>query len=223
MNAMQKKKEQVSVSEKAEETETENKKSSYTVEDFIEKLLKSHNFTLTLNDANEKETPIRKKDQKVNRGETPEQRAKRRDKQLNAITAKFNFSDLQMGVDKKGNKISPEKVKQLFKKCFGTGNPGSNIKPYLDYMCAMLIDKRNQCKMLPEEGYNRQTVLNVLGYFLKKNILVGKPDEIINIVFSDAKGGICRNLLRGLDNLRKGTAEALDFYIDKVLNGEPLM
>lgn len=53
--------------------------------------------------------------------------------------------------------------------------------------------------------------------------LLVKQGEIMNIVFRDAKGGICRNLLRGLDNLREGTAKALDFYIDKVLNGEPLM
>ena len=53
--------------------------------------------------------------------ETPEERSKRKEKVMKAITALFDFDDNVFCRDNNGNRITNERLATLFRRCFGFG------------------------------------------------------------------------------------------------------
>ena len=155
--------------------------------------------------------------------ETPEERAKRKENVMNAITALFDFDDNVFCRDNNGNRITNERLATLFRRCFGFGAyPSKELMSVIDTLWVLLIDKRNQCSKNPNEDYFRQTVLNVLGYYKEKGIVCGNKLELARSVFKDADDSLAKNIERGISSnvFPANTSELLDLYIDKLLNGE---
>ena len=167
--------------------------------------------------ATEEATPVEKQE------ETPEERAKRKENVMNAITALFDFDDNVFCRDNNGNRITNERLATLFRRCFGFGAyPSKELMSVIDTLWVLLIDKRNQCSKNPNEDYFRQTVLNVLGYYKEKGIVCGNKLELARSVFKDADDSLAKNIERGISSnvFPANTSELLDLYIDKLLNGE---
>lgn len=91
--------------------------------------------------------------------ETPEERAKRKENVMNAITALFDFEEKVFCKDDNGNRITNERLAILFRRSFGFGShPSKELMSVIDALWVLLIDKRNQCFKHPDEDYFRQTV-----------------------------------------------------------------
>ena len=119
--------------------------------------------------------------------ETPEERAKRKEIVMNAITALFDFDDKFFYKDDNGNRITNERLAILFRRCFGLGaHPSKELLSVIDTLWRLLINKRNQCFKNPNEDFFRQTVLNVIGYFREKGIICGNKLDIARCVFKNA-------------------------------------
>ncbi len=154
---------------------------------------------------------------------TPEERAKRKEIVMNAITALFDFEDKVFYKDDNGKRITNERLAILFRHCFGYGAyPSKKLMSVIDILWELLIDKRNQCFKHPDEDYFRQTVLNVLGYYKEKGIISGNKLELARSVFKDADDNLAKNLERSISSnvFPEKTSELLDLYIDKLKNGE---
>ena len=104
--------------------------------------------------------------------ETAEEREKRKLEVMRVITAGFDFTDEQLGYDNNHKKITNERIAALFRKCFGIGSyPSSTNKVIMEQMWVLLIDKRDKCAKQGGEGFYRQTVLNVIGYYVSCGLI----------------------------------------------------
>lgn len=155
--------------------------------------------------------------------ETPEERAKRKENVMNAITALFDFEEKVFCKDEKGNRITNERLAILFRRCFGFGaHPSKELMSVIDALWVLLIDKRNQCFKHPDEDYFRQTVLNILGYYQKKGLINCNKSDILHTIYMEADESLAKNIERGISSnvFPAKTAELLDLYIDKLKKGE---
>lgn len=155
--------------------------------------------------------------------ETPEERAKRRENVLSAITALFDFDDKAFCQDDNGNRITNERLAILFRRCFGFGAyPSKELMSVIEILWVLLIDKRNQCFKNPNEDYFRQTVLNVLGYYKEKGLICGNKLDLARSVFKDADDNLAKNIERGISSnvFPAKTNKLFDLYIDKLEKGE---
>lgn len=157
------------------------------------------------------------------RVETPEEREKRKVEVMKAITERFDFTDEQLGRDNNRKKLTNERVAILFRKCFGMGSyPTQENKHIMEQMWVLLMDKRDKCAKQGGEGFYRQTVLNVIGYFVSEDILTGLPLDLARAIFKDADRNIAKNISRGITSsaFPEGLTDMLDCYIDKLMEGE---
>lgn len=157
------------------------------------------------------------------RQETPEERAKRKETVMNAITALFDFDDKVFCRDDNGNRITNERLAILFRRCFGFGaHPSKELMSVIDALWVLLIDKRNQCFKHPDEDYFRQTVLNILGYYQKKGLINCNKSDILHTIYMEADESLAKNIERGISSnvFPTKTSELLDLYIDKLKKGE---
>lgn len=155
--------------------------------------------------------------------ETVEERDKRKAEVMKAITDKFDFVDENLGFDNRHRRITNERLGVLFRKCFGIGSyPSATNKAVMEQLWVLLIDDRNQCTKMPGEDFFRQTVLNIIGYFVGEEIVCGMPRVIARSIFKDADTNIAKNVSRGVGSnvFPEGTSDMLDFYINKLLEGE---
>lgn len=155
--------------------------------------------------------------------ETAEERDKRKAEVLKAITDKFDFADENLGYDNNRKKITNDRLGILFRKCFGIGShPSVENKAVMEQLWVLLIDERNQCAKEPGEDFFRQTVLNIIGYFAGEEIVCGMPRVIARSIFKEADTNIAKNISRGVGSnvFPEKTTEVLDFYIDKLMDGE---
>lgn len=155
--------------------------------------------------------------------ETPEERARRKENVMNAITVLFCFGNKVFCRDDNGNLITNERLTILFCHCFGFGaHPSKELMAVIDTLWGLLIDKRNQCYKKPNEDYYRQTVLNILGYYKKKGIICGNKLELARSIFKDADESLAKNIERGISSnvFPVKTRELLDIYIDKLKKGD---
>lgn len=142
---------------------------------------------------------------------------------ISTITTLFDFDEVALCRDNKGNRVTNERLAILFRRCFGLGAyPSKELLPVIDALWELLIDKRNQCFKNPNEDYFRQTVLNVLGYYKEKGIICGNKLELARSVFKDADDSLAKNIERGISSnvFPAKTSELFDLYIDKLYNGE---
>lgn len=155
--------------------------------------------------------------------ETPEERAKRKETVMNAITALFDFEEKVFCKDDNGNRITNERLAILFRRSFGFGaHPSKELMSVIDTLWILLIDKRNQCFKHPDEDYFRQTVLNILGYYQKKGLISCNKSDILHTIYMEADDSLAKNIERGISSnvFPAKTAELLDLYIDKLKKGE---
>ena len=155
--------------------------------------------------------------------EIPEERAKRKENVMNAITALFDFDEKVFCKDDYGNRITNERLAILFRRCFGFGaHPSKELMSVIDALWVLLIDKRNQCFKQPNEDYFRQTVLNILGYYQKKGLISCNKSDILHTIYKEADESLAKNIERGISSnvFPAKTAELLDLYIDKLKKGE---
>ena len=167
--------------------------------------------------ATEEATPVEKQE------ETPEERAKRKENVMNAITALFDFDDKVFCKDDNGNRITNERLAILFRRCFGFGaHPSKELMSVTDTLWVLLIDKRNQCFKHPNEDYFRQTVLNILGYYQKKGLINSNKSDILHTIYMEADESLAKNIERGISSnvFPAKTSELLDLYIDKLKKGD---
>lgn len=157
------------------------------------------------------------------RVETAEEREKRKLEVMRAITDKFDFADEQLGRDNQHKRITNERLAVLFRKCFGIGSyPTSENKAIMEQMWVLLMDKRDKCAKQGGEGFFRQTVLNVIGYYVSCGLISGLPLDLAQAVFKDADRNIAKNISRNISSpaLPEGLVDVLDVYIDKLMEGE---
>lgn len=155
--------------------------------------------------------------------ETPEERAKRKENVMKAITSLFNFDDKVFCKDDNGNRITNGRLAILFRRCFGFGaHPSKELMSVIDTLWVLLIDKRNQCFKHPNEDYFRQTVLNILGYYQKKGIINCNKSDILHTIYMEADESLAKNIERGVSSnvFPEKTSELFDLYIDKLKKGE---
>jgi hypothetical protein len=131
--------------------------------------------------------------------ETAEERDKRKLEVMRAITAGFDFSDEQLGYDNNHRKLTNDRIAALFRKCFGIGSyPSATNKTIMDQMWVLLIDKRDKCAKQGGEGFFRQTVLNVIGYYVSCGLISGLPLDLAQAVFKDADRNMAKNISRNM-------------------------
>ena len=155
--------------------------------------------------------------------ETVENREKRKKNVMKAITDRFDFADENLGFDNSGKRITNERMKVLFRQCLGMGSyPSAQNKAVMEQLWVLLMDARNQCFKEPGEDYFRQTVLNIIGYYYGEGIVYGQTRDIARSIFKDADTNIAKNVSRGIGSpvFPERTAEMLDYYMDKLLNGD---
>ena len=157
------------------------------------------------------------------RVETAEEREKRKLEVMRVVTAGFNFTEEQLGRDNNRKKLTNDRIAVLFRKCFGLGSyPTPENKAIMEQMWVLLIDKRDKCAKQGSEGFFRQTVLNVIGYFVSCGLLSGLPLDLAKAVFKDADRNIAKNISRNITSTAfpEGMVDVLDVYIDKLMEGE---
>ncbi len=155
--------------------------------------------------------------------ETSEEREKRKMEVMRAITDKFDFKKEQLGYDNNRKKLTNERIAILFRKCFGIGShPSTTNKTIIDQMWVLLIDKRDKCAKQGGEGFFRQTVLNVIGYYVSCGLISGLPLDLAQAVFKDADRNMAKNISRNITSaaLPERLVDMLDLYIDKLMDGE---
>ena len=140
-----------------------------------------------------------------------------------AKTCRFDLNHEILGYDNRGRQISSERVALLFSKCLGIGSyPSRPYRLLIEQVWVLLIDARKQCTKRPGEDYFRQTVLNIVGYFVSRGIICGAKLDIAQCIFADADANLARNIERNIESavFPEGLAEMLDLYIEKLRNGE---
>lgn len=156
--------------------------------------------------------------------ETKDDREARKLTVMEDIIGRFDFADEQLARDERGNRITNDRLGILFAKVFGMrgAHPAASSQPVIEGLWTLLIDERNQCAKRPNEGFFRQTVLNVIGYFFSNDIVCGQPRDVARSIFPDTDTNEARNINRGISSnvFPEGTAEHIDLYIDKLQNGE---
>ncbi len=156
--------------------------------------------------------------------ETKEERKMRKEAALTAICQCINFDMHKLGYDENRKRLTNERICQLLRRCLGMGQlPQKDAyRSTMEELWVLLIDVRNQCHKEPGEPYFRQTVLNILGYFVGKGLITGTPLDIARCVFSDADVSLAKNVSRGISSKVFPTHldEVLNYYINQLLHGE---
>lgn len=156
--------------------------------------------------------------------ETKESRDERKKSVMEDIIGRFSFSTEQLARDRRGNRISNERLGIAFAQVLGLrgAHPGASAMSLIEQLWTLLIDERNQCVKRADEGFIRQTVLNIIGYFVKRGIVCGQPRDVARSIFPDTDTNEARNINREISSnvFPDGTAEHIDFYLNKLQNGE---
>lgn len=155
--------------------------------------------------------------------EAADDRDKRKTEVMKAITGKFRFEDCMLCLDNQKKKITNDRLASLFRNCFGMSytRPCQDYRDIQEQLWVLLIDERNQCSKENGEGFFRQTVLNVIGYFMLNGLLNGMPMKVAQCIFPDIDQNKTKNLKRAIpESFPEGTTEMLDYYIEKLHNGE---
>lgn len=155
--------------------------------------------------------------------ESADEREKRKTEIMRTITEAFDFSDEQLGRDNKRKPITNARLAVLFRKCFGMSSyPTAANKVIIEQLWTLLIDERNQCPKDAKLGYIPQTVLNIIGYFKQRDLVSGTRMVLAQSVYKDADSNMARNIERAVSSnvFPEGTMDLLDYYIDKLMEGE---
>ena len=156
--------------------------------------------------------------------EYAEDREKRKKEVMNTITDRFRFEDKMLCHDHQKRKITNDRLAKLFRECFGISyiTPCQAYRAIQEQLWVLLIDERNQCSKMNGESFFRQTVLNIIGYFATSELVSGAPLDLAKAIFNDADSNLAKNIKRNITSnvFPEGLDEMLDYYINKLQNGE---
>lgn len=156
--------------------------------------------------------------------ETEEERRNRKEAAIMSIVKRIDFEPTMLGFDNNKNRLTNERIGYLMRCCLGVGYtpPRKEFLPVMEQLWVLLIDNRNQCHKEAGELYFRQTVLNIIGYYVSKGLITGSPRDIAQAIFPNADTNLAKNITRGISSpvFPEGLADIFDFYIDKLLHGE---
>lgn len=164
-----------------------------------------------------------KEEVKEGKVESAEERENRKIMVIKDITSHFNFKENMLEYDNTDKLITNERLSVLFSKCLGVGGyPSTTNRLLMEELWVLLIDKRNQCFKQPKEDFFRQTVLNIIGYFVGKRLICGSKLDIAQCIFKDADTNLARNIDRNIEStvFPKGTKDMLDYYINELKDGK---
>lgn len=168
--------------------------------------------------------PQKKSTQVSGEAETKEERKLRKEAVMTAICKRMYFEPRMLGYDEDGKRITNERIETLLRRCLGVGTipPKDNHRSVMEQIWVLLMDARNQCHKEAGEPYFRQTVLNIIGYFVEKGLISGTPLDIARCVFSDADVSLAKNVSRGISSnvFPNLTDQLLDYYINQLQHGE---
>ena len=143
---------------------------------------------------------------------------------MTAICKRMDFDPQMLGFDENSKRITNERLQVLLRRCLGLGSipPRESHIAVMEQIWVLLMDVRNQCHKEAGEPYFRQTVLNIIGYFVEKGLISGTPLEIARCVFSDADVSLAKNVSRGISSnvFPDYTDQLLDYYISMLKHGE---
>lgn len=169
-------------------------------------------------------SPQKKSTQMSGDAETKEERMMRKEAVMTAICKRIDFGPRMLGYDENGKRLTNERIETLLRRCLGVGNipPRDSHRAVMEQIWVLLMDERNQCRKEPGEPFFRQTVLNIIGYFVEKELISGTPLEIARCVFSDADISLAKNVSRGISSnvFPNLTDQLLDYYINQLQHGE---
>ena len=169
-------------------------------------------------------SPQKKSTQMSGDAETKEERMMRKEAVMTAICKRIDFGPRMLGYDENGKRLTNERIETLLRRCLGVGNipPRDSHRAVMEQIWVLLMDERNQCRKEPGEPFFRQTVLNIIGYFVEKELINGTPLEIARCVFSDADISLAKNVSRGISSnvFPNLTDQLLDYYINQLQHGE---
>ena len=168
--------------------------------------------------------PQKKSTQVSGETETKEARKLRKETVLTAIGKRMFFEPRMLGYDENGKRITNERIETLLRRCLGMGTipPKDSHRSVMEQVWVLMMDERNQCHKEAGEPYFRQTVLNIIGYFVEKELICGSPLDIARCVFSDADVSLAKNVSRGISSnvFPDLTDQLLDYYINQLQHGE---
>lgn len=168
--------------------------------------------------------PQKKSTQVSGEAETKEVRKMRKEAVMTAMGKRIDFEPRMLGSDDNRKRITNERIETLLRRCLGMGTipPRDNHRAVMEQVWVLLMDERNQCHKEPGEPYFRQTVLNIIGYFVQKGLISGTPLDIARCVFSDADVSLAKNVSRGISSnvFPNLTDQLLDYYINQLQHGE---
>ncbi|MDO4496740.1 MAG: hypothetical protein Q4B58_02740 [Bacteroidales bacterium] len=158
------------------------------------------------------------------KAESLNDREERKQMVLDDIISRFNFDESMLARDEQGHQITTLRIQLLFSKILGMrgAHPGQNGQAIVEVLWTLLMDERNQCSKHPNEGFFRQTVLNLIGYFVSNGLVCGQPRVVARAIFPGTDTNEARNISRGISSpvFPEGTADHIDLYIEKLHNGE---
>lgn len=150
-----------------------------------------------------------------------------RDAVLDNICDLFQFPDNMLGYDNNKAKITNERLALLFCRCLGCrgAHPSGSMHTACEQLWEILVTKRLRCTKCAGEQYFRQTVLNIIGYFRRHELVVGQPSDIARVMFPNEKP-VEYDTLRKLvasditSSAFDGTKTLIDYYINQLKHGE---
>ena len=156
--------------------------------------------------------------------ETKEQRKMRKEATITAILQYLDLEPQMLGYDNKHKRITNDRICQLLRRCLGVASipPRDEYRSTIEQLWVLLMDERNQCRKEPGEPFFRQTVLNIIGYFVEKELISGTPQNIACAIFPGTDANTAKNISRGITSavFPNHLDEVFNYYITKLLNGE---
>ena len=168
--------------------------------------------------------PQKKSPHTEGKTESADDRQSRKEATIAALCKRLDFTPEMLGYDEQCHKLTNERIALLLRRCLGMSSipPKEEFRPVMEKLWVLLIDERNQCSKVAGELYFRQTVLNLIGYFVGEELLTGAPRDIARAIFPDTDTNTAKNISRGISSpvFPEGLSDMLDFYITKLNNGE---
>lgn len=133
-----------------------------------------------------------------------------------------NLEENMIGYDKDGNRFKYAMLSALLRKALGMleGRPDSPHQAIQEGIWTILIDNRSKCTKGPKEIFFSQTFLGIIGYLIKQEVIIGKPQNILECLYDRPEASMRKCLERAIVSaFPDGTEDMLDFYINQLKQG----
>lgn len=133
-----------------------------------------------------------------------------------------NLEENMIGYDKDGNRFKYAMLSALLRKALGIleGRPDSPYQAIQEGIWTILIDNRSKCTKGPKEIFFSQTFLGIIGYLIQQEVIIGKPQNILECLYDRPEASMRKCLERAIVSaFPDGTEDMLDFYINQLKQG----